>query len=265
MRRIIGRFLLALLAASAASCGVLDSVQRELIFRPVTEDWSGYSPDIAREEQVWIAVGGAGERLHGWWLASPGAQYTIVFFHGAQVNLSGSVHRLDAFRDAGYNVLAVDYRGFGKSSPARPSERSVYEDALAAWRWLDEREPRADRRILYGHSLGGAIAAEVALRGGKAAALVLESSFTSIGDVTALGALITQPLDLLEKLRRLELPVVILHGAEDSMVPPEMAARLYEAARGRKRLLLVEGAGHRLVALRAGDVLYDALREIVAQ
>ena len=116
---------------------MLESLERRLVFRPVTEQWSRYSPSILNEEDVWIPVGSAGERLHGWWLEAPGAEATLVYFHGARVNLSGSVYRLRAFRAAGYNVLAIDYRGFGRSSERLPSEESVYQDALAAWRWLD--------------------------------------------------------------------------------------------------------------------------------
>lgn len=254
--------LAALLAAATASCTLLDSIERELIFRPVTEQWPGYSPSILNEEQVWIPVGNADERLHAWWLPSPRAEFTLLFLHGARVNLSGSVYRLRAFREAGYNVLAIDYRGFGRSSPGTPSEDSVYEDAEAAWRWLDGRVPDPRRRILYGHSLGGAVAAEVALRAGPAAALVLESAFTSIADMTSFGTMVTQRLDLLDKLGRLELPVLIVHGAQDEVVPPEMARRLYEAARGPKRLLMVEGAGHRWVAFRAGASLRGALEEL---
>lgn len=262
--RKFGTLMIALLAAGTTSCSLPDAVQRKLVFRPVVQDWAGYSPEILNQEEIWIPVGTAGERLHAWWLASPQAAHTVLYFHGARVNLSGSVYRLRAFRDAGYNVLAIDYRGFGKSAPALPSERSVYEDAEAAWRWLDTRVPDRRRRILYGHSLGGAVAAEVALRGGNAAALVLESTFTSIGEMAPRGLVLTQGLDLLGKLEQLELPVLIIHGAQDEVVPPEMARRLYRAARGPKRLLMVEGAGHHWVAFRAGDALYDALQEIAA-
>ena len=146
----------------------------------------------------------------------------------------------------------------------------TYETAapLDDWlreRWLDARGPERRRRILYGHSLGGAIAAEVALREGGAAALVVESAFTSVEEMTMFGALVTQRLDLLEKLAKVDVPVLVVHGAEDTLAPPEMAQRLYEAARGPKRLLLVEDAGHRLVALHAGGALYEALRDIAAQ
>jgi hypothetical protein len=242
---------------------MLESVERELVFRPVTEQWSGYSTEVLNAEEHWIPVG-ENERVHAWWIASPKAEYTLVFFHGARVNLSGSIYRLRAFRDAGFNVLAFDYRGFGESSPRLPSEESVYEDAEAVMKWLEARVPERRRRILYGHSLGGPIAAEAALRGHGAAALVLESTFTSVREMTHLSGLVTQRLDLLEKLQQLELPVLIVHGAEDDLVPPEMAKRLYEAARGPKRLLMVEGMGHRWVAFRAKDTIFAQLRELTA-
>ena len=262
VQRILGRFTAVWLVVLCASCSILENTERELVFRPRTGDWAGYAPGMLEEEDVWIPVGAAGERLHGWWLASPGAAYTLVYFHGARVNLSGSVYRLRGFRNAGFNVLAIDYRGFGRSASRLPSEASVYEDAIAAWNWLDARVPERGRRILYGHSLGGPVAAEVALHGGGAAALVLESSFTSVADMTVLGGLVTQKLDLISRLAQLDLPVLILHGAEDKIVPPAMARQLYDAARGPKRLLMVEGAGHSWVVRRAGSEVFDALREL---
>ena len=234
------------------------------MFRPRTENWAGYSPAILNEEEVWIPVGAGTDRVHGWWLASPGAKYTLVYFHGARVNLSGSVYRLRSFREAGFNVLAIDYRGYGRSAALLPSEESVYEDAEAAWKWLDARVPDRGHRILYGHSLGGPIAAEVALRGGGAAALVLESSFTSLPEVTVLGGFLTQRMDLMDKLRRLDLPVLVVHGTEDKLVPPEMAQRLYDAVRGPKRLVMVEGGTHSWVLRRAGRTVYAAMRELAA-
>ena len=248
-----------------ASCSMLESVERELVFRPVTAEWGGYSPAIVNAEEHWIAVGSEGERIHAWWIASPQAEVTLLFFHGARVNLSGSIYRLRAFRNAGFNVLAFDYRGFGKSSPRLPSEQSAYEDAEAVVKWFEARVPQARRRILYGHSLGGPIAAEAALRGSGAAALVLESTFTSVDEMTHFSGLVTQKFDVLDKVQRVKMPVLIVHGAEDSLVPPDMARRLYEAARGPKRLLMVEGVGHRWVAFRARDSIFASLRELTAQ
>ena len=265
LKQTTSTILAATLIAGTVSCTMLDTVERELVFRPVTEQWSGYSPAVLQAEDQWIPVGTEGERLHAVWVASPQAEFTLLFFHGARVNLSGSIYRLRGFREAGFNVLAIDYRGFGRSSPRLPSEQTVYEDAEAAMKWFETRVPDPRRRILYGHSLGGPIAAEAALRGGGAAALVLESTFTSVSEMTHLSGLVTQRLDLLEKLERLKLPVLIVHGAEDELVPPDMARRLYDAARGPKRLLLVEGAGHRWVAFRARDAIFTLLRELTSQ
>ena len=255
--------VLAIASSTLPSCSLLQSVERELVFRPVTEEWSGYAPAVVPSEEHWIPVG-KGERLHAWWIRSANPQCTLVFFHGARVNLSGSIYRLRGFRDAGCNVLAFDYRGFGKSSARQPSEESVYEDAEAVIRWLDARARDALPRIVYGHSLGGPIAAEAVLRGAHGAALVLESTFPSVPDVTRLGGLVTQRLDLLEKLQRIDIPVLIVHGAEDELIPPEMARRLYEAARGPKRLLLVEGVGHRWVAFRSIGAIFAELRQLGA-
>jgi pimeloyl-ACP methyl ester carboxylesterase len=256
--------LFAIAASTLSSCSMLDSLERELVFRPVTEEWRGYSPAVVPAEEHWIPVG-EGERVHAWWIRSGQPQCTLVFFHGARVNLSGSIYRLRGFRDAGCNVLAFDYRGFGRSSARQPSEESVYEDGEAVIRWLDARTGDALPRILYGHSLGGPIAAEAALRGARAAALVLESTFTSVPEMTRFGSLVTQRLDLLDKLPRIDLPVLIVHGAEDDVVPPEMARRLYEAARGPKRLLMVEGAGHRWVAFPSIGAIFAQLRELTAR
>lgn len=262
--KIIGRLATLALLAACSSCATLDALERELVFRPITADWAGYSPGILDAEEVWIPVGTGTDRLNGWWLAAPGAQHTLVYFHGARVNLTGSIYRLRGFRDAAFNVLAIDYRGFGRSTARLPSESSVYEDAEAAWNWLDARVPDRGRRILYGHSLGGAIAAEVALRAGGAAALVLESSFTSLPEVTALGPLLTLRMDLLAKLERLDLPVLVVHGSNDTVVPPEMARRLFAAARGPKRLVMVEGATHSWALRRAGAEVFAAIRELAA-
>ncbi len=259
-----GRLAILAIAAATASCAALDTVERELVFRPRTEEWAGYSRSTLNPEEVSIPVGAGSDVVSGWWLAATGAEYTLVYFHGARVNLSGSVYRLRSFRDAGFNVLAIDYRGFGKSTARLPSENSVYDDAEAAWNWLDARVPDRSRRILYGHSLGGPIAAEVALRSKGAAALVLESSFTSLQELTVIGSLLTQRMDLLDKVRRLELPVLVVHGADDRVVPPEMAQRLYDAARGPKRLFMVAGAAHSWVLRSVGPNVYAAMRELAA-
>ena len=294
--------LLLLVAATlVGGCTSLDSLERRLVFRPVAEDWAGYRPEILGQEEHWIPVGKAGERLHAWWVpaagigsaadsaagsaarapstqATPAPQatrtgqppQTILYLHGARVNLSGSVYRIRGLREAGYNVLAIDYRGFGRSSERLPSEDSVYEDAEAAWAWLAAKEPDPRQRILYGHSLGGPVAAELAARHNAASVLVLESTFTSLREVADRGLAALLPLqgmlsmkfDMREKLSRVRVPVLVLHGDTDDLVPPAMARELYALAAPPKRLLMVEGAGHRWVVARAGAPLRTAIAEL---
>lgn len=262
--------LAALLSLGVAGCALFDTAQRELIFRPNTETWRGYAEGVVAHEEVWIPVGASGERLHAWWVPAegrdPATAPAMLYLHGARVNLTSSVYRIRGYARMGFNVLAPDYRGFGRSSERLPSEDSVYEDARAAWDWFAARVPEPRRRVIFGHSLGGAIAAELATQVDGAGALVLESTFTSIRDMAAMRAaflpvegLITQRFEVEAKMARVRLPVFIVHGEDDGVVPAEMAGRLFAAAREPKRLFLVPNAGHRAPMRGVGEELRRAL------
>jgi uncharacterized protein len=215
-------------------------------------------------------VGSEGHRLHGWWLpaADPKAP-AVLYLHGARWNLTGSVTRIERWRQLGFSVLAVDYRGFGKSTDVAPTEAYAYEDAQAAWDFLGRLAP-AHKRFIVGHSLGGAIAAELARRRPDADGLVLEATFTSVGDMVEespwgflpVGLILTQKFDTLAKMPELRMPVLITHGTRDSIVPFHMGERLYEAARGPKRFIKVEGAGHHNLSGNAFDEYRRALKEL---
>jgi len=117
----------------AGGCAYLTSEkQGELIFRPTREAWWGFDGGRHRFDEQWIPVGKSGDRLHAWWLAGPRADSpAILYLHGARWNLTGSVTRIDRWRDLCFAVLAVDYRGFGESTDMAPTEKSSYEDAEA--------------------------------------------------------------------------------------------------------------------------------------
>ena len=250
---VLRRFALGALLALAGGCAYLAEKQGELIFRPTREAaWWGYTaPQQAYEEQ-WIAVGHDGAKLNAWWLPSsnPNAP-ALVYFHGARWNLTGSAARLERWRKLGFSVLGVDYRGFGKSSDAAPSEQSSYEDAEAAWAFLGRLAP-GKRHYIVGHSLGGAIAVELARRHPEAAGLVLESTFTSVEDMVdhspwgflPVSLILTQRFDAISKIGAVRMPVMIAHGTRDSIVPFDMGEKLYAAAPSPKRFVKVEGAGH---------------------
>ena len=150
--------------AVVGGCAYLtDAKQGELIFRPTKAIWRGYDSGRWAFTEQWIPVG-EGHRLHAWWLEgeSPDAP-VVLYLHGARWNLTGSVTRIDRWRRLGFAVLAVDYRGFGKSSDVAPTETYAYEDAEAAWDHIAKTAP-GRKRYIVGHSLGGAIATELARR-----------------------------------------------------------------------------------------------------
>jgi alpha-beta hydrolase superfamily lysophospholipase len=196
----------------------------------------------------------------------------VLYLHGARRDLAGSWFRIQRLRDVGFAVLAIDYRGFGRSSGDLPTEAQAYEDAGIGWQHLARRVPQASRRFIYGHSLGGAIAIDLAARldPDLGAGLITEATFTSVPDVVAasrygwapVGFLITQRFETVEKMRRVRLPKLIMHGTADRVVPHTMADRLFEAATEPRRLVKFDGAGHSL-AWSSSEPYREAVRGFV--
>jgi len=268
---------LILIAGSLGGCAALELKERELLFRPTREAAGWYSgmPDGVQEVYLPVGARDAGERIHAWWWPAddPGAP-VVYYLHGVRWNLTGQLNRMSQLRRFGFSVFAIDYRGFGKSDGELPSEASVYEDAHAGWQWLSAREPDASRRYIYGHSLGGAVAIDLAanLPGDAAGAkgLIVESSFTSLSEVVSeMGygwvparMLLTQKFDSIEKIRQIRIPVLIVHGADDRYVPPRLSEALYAAAPPPKKLLLIPNGTHNNSSW-TGDADYRlALREL---
>jgi pimeloyl-ACP methyl ester carboxylesterase len=253
-----------------AGCAYLtDERQGELIFRPVKGVWRGFSPDRYSFKDHWIQVG-KDHKVHAWWLEgdTPNAP-VVLYLHGARWNLTGSVTRIDRWRQFGFAVFAVDYRGFGQSTDVAPTEAYAYEDAEAAWDYLASVAPNRPRYIV-GHSLGGAIATELARRRPDAKGLVLEATFTSVADMVSeskwgflpVSLILTQRFDTLAKIPEVKIPVLITHGTNDSIVPYSMGEKLFEAARSPKRFIKVEGAGHHNLSGAAFDEYRIALQEL---
>ena len=211
-----------------------------------------------------------GTIVHGWFLPSPAAEpsrYTVLICHGNAGNVADRLDRtLLMHRNLGTNVLLFDYRGFGRSEGS-PNEEGTYRDARAAYDYLlNEAGVTPERLILFGESLGAAVAVQLA---GEvpAAGLVLEAPFTSIPDMARVAYPFVPPgwirtrYDNLAKLPELRLPILIIHGSEDATVPFSHGRRLYEAAREPKRFLAVDGAGHSDSFLVGGDRYWAAWRE----
>jgi len=250
--------VLSLCALLAAGCSTLDEQQREWIFQPSDRSWGNTASMTQGMEDVWIdfqsSITGEPARLHGLWLG--GAPETtdtpvLLYLHGARYNVAGSAPRIQRMHELGFSVLAIDYRGFGKSSKGLPSEESAREDARAAWTWLAARHPK-QHRYIFGHSLGGAIGIDLAAHVNDESGTIVESTFTSIADVVSgfkwgwlpFGALITQRFEAINTVKDIGAPLLVVHGTADSLINPTLGRKLYDAATVPKLFVLVEGGSH---------------------
>ena len=243
--------------AFLGACIAFWSTQNDYIFEPAATLQTTPERVGLKSEVLMIPSGqgvGQGE-LFSWWIAVENIEApTMLYFHGNDKNV-GHVRDLEFARrlhEQGYNVLMIDYRGYGKSTGGKPTEAKVYEDAESAWNYLlNQRGIAAHRIFIYGHSLGGAIAIELASRHPDAAGVIEESSFTSMPAVVTTishnfptGVLIDEKFDSLSKVGQLKIPLLIIHGTWDQIVPYKMGQQLYDAAKQPKTIVLIEGGAH---------------------
>ncbi len=228
-------------------------------------------------EDVWISVPvkpGKVEYIHGWWIkAKQSDANVLLYFHGNNMNIGANVAHANRFHQSGFSVLLIDYRGYGRSKGRFPNEKRVYQDAATAWNYLvNQRKIPPDKIFIYGHSLGGAIAIDLALQYPKAAGLIVEGSFTSIKHLVAsrnlfsmfpVNLILTQRFESIKKVPNLKVPVLFIHGTDDLTVPAFMSQDLYAAAPNTKKLLLVSGAGHNNVAEIARCEYFQAVQSFV--
>ena len=211
------------LTTLTAGCTALSDIERRLVFRPIVGESRSYSEPPKNTNEVWIPSGTA--VLHAWWITPGKAQNAspapvLLYLHGQRWDLSGHTARIARLQDLGFDILAIDYQGFGRSSAALPSESSVVADAHAAWKWLLPQIEAAQPVYIYGHSLGSAIAVQLATVpsvGERAAGLILDSAFTSIpdaaGQLPGLGwfpahGLMTQRFDSEARIGQVKMPIL---------------------------------------------------------
>jgi len=196
-----------------------------------------------------------GDQLAGWWVpAEVPHSGTLLYLHGNAANVAANLDHVLRLRSAGLNVFIIDYRGYGSSTGGPPREKLLYEDAERAWKYLVAERNIAPAHIaIYGHSLGGAVAIDLASKHPEAGALITEGTFTSIADLSdrfsvaaylPVRLILTERFDSISKIGAIHLPTLILHGDADRMNPPLSARRLYDAAPGPKQLALIAGGGH---------------------
>lgn len=262
-RRWLPLALLALFigVGTPYGCSQLARKERELIFNiePGTAGWFTGIPSGLQELNIPIDKTLTPDQyLHAWWWPARNAKApTLLYLHGTRWNLTAQLRRITNLHDMGFAVLAIDYRGFGQSPGDLPSERSVYQDAQAAWQRVVQLQPDASKRMIYGHSLGGAIAIDLAEHIAKedepkAAGVIIESTFTDMGAAaqavikTSLPVrwILSEKFDSIDKIADIATPVLIVHGTDDQYVPSRFSEELFKAALAPKKLLLIPGGNH---------------------
>ncbi|WP_198288416.1 alpha/beta hydrolase [Chamaesiphon minutus] len=245
-------------------CHLMFHPYREIVAVPSASPWNMSYREI-------VMPSGSGQ-LKGWWIAADSRRVkdstppkVLLFLGGAAGNKSHYLDRVEGLRQLGFSLLLFDYRGYGESLGDFPSENQLYNDSQAAWDYLIDRQKVPPPQIfIYGESLGGAIALDLAVKHPQAAGAIVQSSFTSMTDMARwrgfgwlfpVDLLLTQKFDSIAKVRSLKIPVLFIHGTADDVVPFKMGQRLFAAAPAPKYLHVVSEAGHTRL-LRSGEQSY---------
>jgi hypothetical protein len=262
--------MLRILALLAIAGGLIVLFETRLIYFPSrAKDVTPTALGLAFEDVSLTAEDGV--RLHGWFLPVRDARLTILLSHGNAGNIGDRLDRALLFQSRlRASVLLYDYRGYG-SSQGSPDEAGTYRDVRAAYQYLVEAKKLDPRRlVLFGESLGSGVALELAVAQ-PAAALVLEAPFTSVPDMARatvfapLAPFVRTRYDNLAKVSRLRMPLLVLHGDRDEVVPFAQGRRLFEAAPEPKRFFAIPGAHHNDAYFVGGEAYWRALGEFLDQ
>ncbi len=277
LRTTLNRSLLVLAGLGAiaytGTCFYLHVNQRKFLYSP-RRDFHRQPdhPELNLPYQERFIPVNPSEKLHAWWIPAPTRELsdpvpnepqrifgnqpkTLLYFYGRGGNKSSTgLYRAEALHQLGFEILMIDYRGFGASDGDAPSEATMYEDSEAAWNYLvsDRRIP-PDNIVIYGESMGGAVAINLAKHHPEAHALIAQSTFTSMTRAISLNPflrmlpmdwILTDTFNSIAKISSIQMPVLFLHGIDDVIVSSLMSEQLYAAAPEPKTLHLVPGAGH---------------------
>lgn len=266
MLRLLLRAAAMLALVYAGLCLLVLVLQAQLMYHPTRQITATPAALMLAFDDVALETSD-GVKLHGWYVPAAGARATVLFCHGNAGNISGRLGTIRVLHGLGLNVLLFDYRGYGRSAGS-PSEEGTYRDAEAAWRYLvDTRGVAPGALVIHGRSLGGAVAADLAMRH-PPAALILESTFTKVADHWIGRALAPAVwlssfrYDAAARVRDLGCPKLVVHSREDRLVPFALGRRLFEAAAEPKEFLEISGT-HNEGFLTSGTVYTEGLDDFL--
>jgi uncharacterized protein len=246
--------------------------EHAVTFHPVRFDPGNEWKQPTGAQDVWL-TSSDGVRLHAWLIESSErpALATVIFFHGNGGNISNVGWVGESLASRGFDVLLLDYRGYGRSEGSVGAEEGLYADADAAYEYVMKvRAVSASSVVLYGQSLGTAVAVDLASRR-EAGALILESGFSSASDLASnvlpilprrLHFLARNRFESARKLRSVNCPVLVTHGDPDLTIPTQHGRLLFAAANEPKKLLIFPGAGHNVFGV-AGDGYLDHVADFL--
>ncbi|MBI4063758.1 MAG: alpha/beta hydrolase [Elusimicrobia bacterium] len=215
-------------------------------------------------EDVWLTAAD-GVKIHGWWIGHQNFKQAVLFCHGNGGNISHRLETIKAFYDLGFYVFIFDYRGYGQSEGS-PSEKGLYQDALAAYQFLTkEKKVSPEKIVLFGESLGGAVAADLA-GNVEVGAVVTEGALSSVKDMARVvypflpfHLFVRQKFDAAGKLSRVSAPKLIIHSRQDDIIPFELGEKLYRLAKDPKEFFEISGT-HNDARFEAGPAYWQKIQ-----
>ena len=259
-----GNFLIVLLWL-LTGCGL----ENRLLFHPTTA--IARTPrDVGLDYLDLYFTTADNVRLNGWFIPHPQASATMIWFHGNAGNIGDRVDNIKLLHDkTRISIFIFDYRGYGRS-PGSSSETTTYLDGDAAMNFVRTHlQVESKNLLIFGRSLGAAVAAEMATRHGSRA-VILESPFASISDMAKIvlpalpiGPLLSAKFDVIDKVGKITAPLLVLHGDQDEIIPFEQGQRVFAAARQPKQFYPIKGAGHNDTFIAGGDGYYERLKSFI--
>jgi len=262
LKRMIWQILIALAGGYILLAVALFIFQGYLVYRP-TKQHVGTPKDHERPmdyEDVWMQASD-GMRIHGWFVPAgeESPKGTVLMFHGNGGNVSHRLETIAIFHELGYNSMIIDYRGYGLSDGS-PTEQGTYRDAEAAWKYLThKRKLDRNRIVIFGRSLGAAVAAWLAVEK-HTAGLILESAFTSIPDMGAerykflpVRMLARINYNTLGRIQQVRCRILVIHSPDDEIIAYHHGKKLFAAAKEPKTFQEIIG-GHNDGFIQSGDL-----------
>ncbi len=248
-------------------CGYLYVRQGDYVYRPDREIAVNPKQHNLPYEDLALRTAD-GVSISAWFVRAGDPNAVVFLLHGNAENMAGQMDLVLSYSRMGYSVLALDYRGYGKSE-GQPDEQGTYMDVDAAWEYLTKRRGIArDHIVVHGRSLGGALAAYAASQY-LPAGVILESTFTSIPDRGAelfpmfpVRLLSKYQYNSLERMSEISCPVLVVHSVDDEVIAFVHGQRLYQAAREPKTLVAIHGS-HTSGSMASHEVYDPAVREFL--